>query len=229
MATDDLGNQFVDYVWGNMAPQPDEGRPEEAPLDPAQGFHSMLINAYNGFPGYSPVAPYLDEIPNVSVPDVVDNPAGDAQSAIEGGGLVYAEGAVVGNAGGATLVNDGNVASQSPAAGTMVNDGDTVTVRVYEFTPVVPGAPTSLAATPGVLRISVAFTAPTSDGGSEITNYEYTLNDGVTWTAFDPAETTSPVIIEPLPAVETTVKLRAVNAVGAGPASAAVTATPSAE
>lgn len=293
MATDTGGNVQVDFVWGNMPMQPDDDRSE--PLDPALDSHVIASANWNGFPAYTPVAPYLDTVVNVSVPDVVDNPAVDAQSALEGSGLVYAVASSTWV--GATTANDGYVRSQNPVAETMVNDGSTVSVTLYaaptvpnvvgldesaaeaalvaahlvlgavttadnvggataendglvktqdpaaaakadsgsavdiikyEYTaPVVPGAPTNLVATPGVLSVSIAFTAPVSDGGSAITDYEYTLNDGVAWSSG--SITASPLVLDPIPAVETTVKIRAVNAVGAGAASAAVTFTPSSE
>lgn len=89
----------------------------------------------------------------------------------------------------------------------------------------VPEAPTDLDATPGDTEVSIAFTAP-ADGGTEITNYEYKVGTGA-WTAFDPAVTGSPVVITGLTNdTEYTIRLRAVNAVGSGAQSAAVTATP---
>ncbi|MFM9052271.1 MAG: hypothetical protein ACKOKF_08135, partial [Bacteroidota bacterium] len=41
----------------------------------------------------------------------------------------------------------------------------------------------------------VAFTAPSSIGGSAITNYEYSTNGGSTWVTRSPASTTSPLRI----------------------------------
>jgi titin len=85
-----------------------------------------------------------------------------------------------------------------------------------------PTAPTSLIATPGNRSVSVAFT-PAADGGSNITNYEYSIDDGGTW-AETSAGTTSPVRISGLRNGTTyTLKLRAVNAVGNGAASSAST------
>lgn len=90
-----------------------------------------------------------------------------------------------------------------------------------------PGAPTSLVATPGDTEVSIAFVAP-ADGGSAITNYEYKVGAGA-WTAFDPADTATPVVVAGLENdVEVSIRLRAVNAVGSGPQSDAVTATPTA-
>lgn len=82
-----------------------------------------------------------------------------------------------------------------------------------------PGAPTNLVATPSSGSSQVAFEAG-SDGGSPITNYQYSLDDGLTWESFSPADATSPVTIPGLVDGTTyAVRLRAVNAVGSGPAS----------
>ena len=91
----------------------------------------------------------------------------------------------------------------------------------------VPGAPTGLSASADDQSIEVIFTAPTSDGGSAITNYEYTLDSGVNWTAFSPATTASPVTVTGLTnGTAYSISLRAVNAMGEGAASGAVSATP---
>jgi len=89
-----------------------------------------------------------------------------------------------------------------------------------------PTAPTNLVATVGDGQVSVAFTAPTDNGGSAITDYEYQLDDGSFVSA---GTTTSPVVITGLTnGTSYNIKLRAVNAAGAGAESAAVTAnTPS--
>lgn len=133
MATDTGGNQAVDYVWGNMAPQPDTGR--GTPLNGALGFHAMLKNAYNGFPGYTPVAPYLDEIANVAVPNVVGLTESAANTALVAAGLVKGAVTTADNAAGATALNDGQVKTQTPAAATVVNTGTTVALVKYAYTP----------------------------------------------------------------------------------------------
>ncbi len=90
----------------------------------------------------------------------------------------------------------------------------------------VPGAPSGVVATPGNATISVAFTAP-SDGGSAITRYEYSINGGTT--ALSTGSTTSPFIIASLTnGTSYTVKVRAVNANGAGPWATASAVTPKA-
>jgi hypothetical protein len=90
----------------------------------------------------------------------------------------------------------------------------------------VPAAPTGLSATAGDGQVSVAFTAG-ADGGTAITNYQYSTDGGATYSAFVPTDTASPVVITGLTnGTSYSIKLRAVNAMGAGAASAAVSATP---
>lgn len=89
-----------------------------------------------------------------------------------------------------------------------------------------PSAPTSLVATHGNTTASIAFTAG-SNGGDAITNYQYSV-DGTNYTAFSPADITSPVVITGLTNGTTySVTLKAVNVNGAGVASSSVSVTPS--
>jgi prepilin-type N-terminal cleavage/methylation domain-containing protein len=97
-----------------------------------------------------------------------------------------------------------------------------------------PGAPTSVTATAGTLSISLGFTAPSTTGGSAITTYEYSTDNGATWRNRSSGTTASPLVITTrssdnatlVAGTTYTVRIRAVNAVGAGTASASVTATP---
>ena len=90
---------------------------------------------------------------------------------------------------------------------------------------VVPTAPTSLSASPGINIATISFTAPSSNGGSAVTNYEYSF-DNTTFTALSPVDTTSPVSIAGLSeGTVYTVYLRAVNANGVGDSSAGVSFT----
>jgi hypothetical protein len=93
----------------------------------------------------------------------------------------------------------------------------------YASAPV--NAPTSLSAVASTTSVAISFTAPTNDGGAAITNYQYNVNGG-SFIALSPADATSPVTISGLTSnTSTTITLRAVNIVGAGPASAGVTFT----
>ena len=95
--------------------------------------------------------------------------------------------------------------------------------------PTVPDAPTNLIITPLNNGGMIHFTAPTNDGGSAITNYEYSTDNGSTWITPTPAISSSPLIgsVGLINCTSYQVKLRAVNAVGSGAESAAVTGTPS--
>ena len=93
----------------------------------------------------------------------------------------------------------------------------------------VAGAPTIGTVTAGAAKLTVAFTAPSSDGGASITNYEYSTNNGTTWKAFSPADTSTPLVITKLSnsnqnLVKNTtykIRIRAVNSAGSGALSTA--------
>lgn len=94
-------------------------------------------------------------------------------------------------------------------------------------TPAPPGPSVNLVATPGNGSASIAFTAPASTGGAEISNYTYSTDDGATWVTRSPASAASPVEITGLVNGTTyQVKLRAVNAAGDGAESEPVAVTP---
>ncbi|MEY4131011.1 MAG: hypothetical protein RLZZ31_1135 [Actinomycetota bacterium] len=84
-----------------------------------------------------------------------------------------------------------------------------------------PAAPTITGITQTATSLSVGFTAPSSNGGSTVTNYEYTTDGGTTWVAVSPASTSSPLSISGLAAgTSYSVAIRAVNAIGPGTATA---------
>ncbi|MCL7405020.1 fibronectin type III domain-containing protein [Paradonghicola geojensis] len=92
---------------------------------------------------------------------------------------------------------------------------------------VAPNAPTSLVATSGDGQALITFIAPSDTGGSTISNYEYSLDNGVNWTALNPVDTSSPITIAGLTnGTNYSIKIRAVNSAGGGTASSSVTATP---
>jgi len=105
------------------------------------------------------------------------------------------------------------------AGGGAASDAVSVTPRTT------PSAPTALVATPGDGSASIAFTAG-ADGGAAISKYQYSTDGGTTWADAD-AGTTSPVTISGLSNYTSySIKLRAVNSVGAGAASSAVSVRP---
>jgi len=151
---DTSGNVKVDFVWGNFAMQPNDGRdgdgadvvvaadadqnydwkgysvfPSEE-LDPVLDNHSIVYNEWNGFPSYTPVEPFLDNTANTVVPDVIGETESDAQTALEDADLV--KGTVTTSTVGATVENDETVKSQSPTAGTTVNKESSVDLVLFE-------------------------------------------------------------------------------------------------
>jgi hypothetical protein len=90
-----------------------------------------------------------------------------------------------------------------------------------------PGAPSIALISAADSSVSVAFVPPTNDGGSAITNYQYSTDNGVTWVSRIPSSTASPILIDSLTNGTTyQIRIRAVNNTGAGAASAAVAAIP---
>lgn len=83
----------------------------------------------------------------------------------------------------------------------------------------VPTAPVITSVTRGDQGLAIAFTAPTGVTPA-VTNYEYSLDGGATWTARTPASTLSPLSISGLTNCRTySISIRAVNADGSGAAS----------
>lgn len=92
----------------------------------------------------------------------------------------------------------------------------------------IPGAPTGLVSTPSNQTLNISFNIIT--GNSPITNFLYSTNNGTSYTAFSPAQTSSPLrIIGLTNGTSYTVLLRAINAIGTGPASSPLIAAPAIE
>jgi len=88
-----------------------------------------------------------------------------------------------------------------------------------------PAVPSITTITPSAGALSIAFTAPNT-GGTAITSYQYSLDGGSTWIVPKTAVKTSPLKVTGLPnATAYQVKIRAVNVIGAGVASDAVSAS----
>ena len=90
-----------------------------------------------------------------------------------------------------------------------------------------PSAPTINSVTGSAAQLTVAFTAPSSDGGAVISNYEYSTDNGSTWKAFSPANPRTALLITKrsdanknlVKGTTYQVRVRAVNSVGSGVAS----------
>ena len=142
---------------------------------------------------------------------------------------------------GATWVNRNPASAATPLVITGLVNGTTYNVRLRAINPLgtgpasgavavqpktVPGVPTVTSVTPGPGSVTVVFEPPAGTGGVPLNNYQWTVNDGVTWNSRSPASTASPLVITGLTnSTHAKVKVRAVNAAGAGPATATVTVT----
>jgi len=110
-----------------------------------------------------------------------------------------------------TLVQ-GNVFVTSTQYSTIVGTAD-----CSFLPPLLPNAPTDLVATPGLTSITISFTPDTR---TNVTNYLYSIDGGLTFTALSPPDTTSPITISGL--TQSTfyyIQLKGVNSIGTGPAS----------
>lgn len=90
----------------------------------------------------------------------------------------------------------------------------------------IPEAPTIDSITAGNGTLSVAFTAG-SDNGIPLTNYEFSVDNGVTWAVRAPASTNSPILIQGLTnGQQYQVRIRATNADFSGAQSGVINETP---
>jgi hypothetical protein len=90
-----------------------------------------------------------------------------------------------------------------------------------------PTQPLNLSYTALDSAISVKFKAPENSGGFSIANYEYSTNNGTSWTALSPPSVSDSITINGLTNTNTyQIKLRAVTPYSAGAASSALAAIP---
>ena len=88
-----------------------------------------------------------------------------------------------------------------------------------------PEKPSGLTATDSDQQVTLSWTAPSNNGGSAITSYKYSKDNGTNWTSTG-ATTTSHTVTGLTNGTEYTFKVRAVNTHGDGAESAAAKATP---
>jgi hypothetical protein len=99
--------------------------------------------------------------------------------------------------------------------------------NVYLKGPTAPGAPTITSITPSNGQLAVNFNAPSSNGGSTITNYKYSKDNGTTFTAVSPSQTSSPIYITGLTnGITYDIVIRAVNVIGDGTSSMTMQGSP---
>jgi hypothetical protein len=85
---DTAGEVAIDFVWGNMAPQPNDARTTR--LNLALGDHINLESGWNGFPSYTPNTTGSDvagPTDYIQVLSVLGRTTADAQDILGDGGL----------------------------------------------------------------------------------------------------------------------------------------------
>lgn len=85
-----------------------------------------------------------------------------------------------------------------------------------------PDAPTLNSVTRGYRQLTANFSAPAFNGGSAITDYEYSTNGGSTWASMGQSGTTAYVITGLADFTEYNVRVRAANVAGGGAHSSTV-------
>ena len=115
-------------------------------------------------------------------------------------------------------------------------NGDGAATSSVSGTPgLVSSAPAITSIGVGNTQLSVNFTAPSSDGGSAITTYQYSTDNGVNYITRQTGTTSSPLVISTLSSDGTTalangttytVLIKAVNGTGVSAASGSATGTP---
>ncbi|MCZ8121398.1 MAG: fibronectin type III domain-containing protein, partial [Microcystis sp. LE18-22.4A] len=77
-----------------------------------------------------------------------------------------------------TFVTAGSCTINADQAGNAAFSAATTVPQTFTVNAIVPGAPTAAVGTPGDTQVSVAFTAPVSNGGSAILDYTVTASPG---------------------------------------------------
>ena len=122
-----------------------------------------------------------------------------------------------------TIVGTGSCALTATQAGN-ANFNSASAPATIVVNAAVPGAPTIGTTLAGLSQVSIAFTAPASNGGAAITSYTASCTPG----GFSATGTTSPLVVTGLTTGTTyDCSVVATNVVGSGAASAIATVTPS--
>jgi 5-hydroxyisourate hydrolase-like protein (transthyretin family) len=88
-----------------------------------------------------------------------------------------------------------------------------------------PGVPTAVVVTPGNRSLTVSWAAPADDGGSSITSFQVSIDGGSRWTT-TPADSTTYTVSGLTNGRTYRVRVRAVNAAGAGSSTSSVSVVP---
>ena len=135
-------NVRIDFAWGNIPMQPNDDREEN--LDETLDSHIIATSGYQGFPEFIQGGIYDDTTPNFVVPDVTGLTIIQATVALSAGDLSISEAT---STVGATSGNNNKVKAQSIPAGTIVNEGASITLTKYNYVAVTTGPISSIIST----------------------------------------------------------------------------------
>jgi titin len=125
-----------------------------------------------------------------------------------------------------TGLTNGNTSYQFTVRAVNANGNGTQATPPSASPSTTASAPSITATTAGDGQVQMTWTAPTSDGGNGITDYEVSSDGGQTWTSVGGATTTSYTFEGLENGTDYTLQVRAVNGNGEG-AAASTTASPS--
>lgn len=126
-----VGNQALNTGWDHVVRRNGDQSPDgKFRMDITEfGAHDIMDTGYANYPSFLPnYAGDGDQQLELVVPNLTNLTVVAAEALIEGLGLVFSSAT---STIGATEDNDGKFKSQTPAAGTVVNPGSTVTVTYY--------------------------------------------------------------------------------------------------
>ncbi len=114
--------------------------------------------------------------------------------------------------------------NQCTIVGSYSSGKDAIKGLVIE-TSTLPGAPTISSVSPSTSRLVVRFRPPATDGGQPIRTYQVSVDGGRSWRPANVRGTATVLVVDHPDAGAARVEVRAVNAVGDGPASAPTVVT----
>jgi hypothetical protein len=145
---DTAGEVAIDFVWGNMAPQPNDARLSTNRLNLALGDHINLESGWNGFPSYTPNTTGADvagPTDYIQVLSVLGRTTADAQDILGDSGLTVTTATAATNT--ATQPTQVNVTTTTAATITIAGGTSTWAVGTKVTITAGTGIPTAVVGT----------------------------------------------------------------------------------